>query len=79
MRIEEQNRGDGSCRVSREAAGLVVKERMASRSKDDFSLDSPFIEQLIAPERNQLASHPQDSDACLVVARPVNSIVGLPA
>jgi hypothetical protein len=33
------------------AAGLAVEETMAGRSKDDFSLDSPFIEQFVAGER----------------------------
>ena len=45
--MEEQNRGDGSCRVSGRAPGAGCRRAMVGRSKDDFSLDSPFIEQLI--------------------------------
>src|SRR5437870_7929129 len=50
---------------------------MASRSKDDFSLDSPFIEQIVGRERNQRACDRQ-LVRNVAVARRVNSTVGSP-
>src|SRR5215216_4474931 len=52
--MEEQNRGDGSCRVSGRAPGAGCRRAMAGRSKDDFSLDSPFIEQIIEKLFNEM-------------------------
>jgi len=73
---KEKNRGDGSWRVSSEWLGWLSKRGMASRSKDDFSLDSPFIEQIVGRERRERVSQLDSSgDAWMNSRRRVNSSV----
>src|SRR5258708_5683177 len=74
--MEGKNRAVGVAEFQGEEPGWLSPRRMASRSKDNFSLDSPFIEQIVGRERRErLSQLAWCGGGCFDSRRRVNSTV----